>query len=673
MAREKLKGITIEIGGDCTELNKALKGVNDVVYKTNSELKEINKSLKVDPKNTEILSQKFEILQKNINASKERLEALKKAQAQMGEYSKLTDDQKNRYRELSREIVSSENAIKNMAKEMKSMNGISLDKVKGSMVEVSKVATKTIAVVGAAVSAASAAVGTVIKKGVESYAELEQNLGGVETLFKDNADIVKKNAAQAFETAGVSANTYMSTVTSFSASLLQSLGEDTKKAAEEADMALIDMADNANKFGTDMSSIQNAYQGFAKQNYTMLDNLKLGYGGTKTEMERLLKDAEKFSGVKYDISNLSDVYNAIHVIQQEMGVSGTTAIEASTTIQGSMSSMKSAFDNFLNGSGSPEQLSNSINTFMVNVSNAVVKLAPNILTGITSVAKTLIPQIGKLLSTLLPDIFNTVQETINDLLELITENVEPLSETIVTIVTNLVTFLLDNLPLILDAGLQLICGLATGLADNVDELIPAILECIWTLVGTLIDNIDLLIEAALKLTIGIAKGLILGIPTIVKKVPEILKKLASAFKDSIATVIEVGKDLVKGMWEGIKNSYEWIKNKIKGWVGNIMKFIKKLFGINSPSKVMKEQIGMNLGYGMVEGINSTVSDVQKAMKGLSSKVTASVNPVINPTANSNPLYITIENFNNTRQTDIQQLSEELEFYRKNSALAKGGN
>lgn len=673
MAKEKLKGITIEIGGDTTELNKALKGVNDIIFKTNSELKEINKSLKVDPKNTEILSQKYELLSKNIDASKERLEALKQAQKDMGDYSKLTDEQKNKYRELTREITNSETAINNMSKELKNMSVINLDKVKNTLSEIGTVAAKTIAVVGAAVSAASAAVGAVIKNGVESYAELEQNLGGVETLFKDNADVVKENAAKAFETAGISANEYMQTVTSFSASLLQSLGGDTSKAAQVADMALIDMADNANKFGTDMSSIQSAYQGFAKQNYTMLDNLKLGYGGTKSEMERLLKDAQKISGVKYNISNLSDVYNAIHVIQEKLSVTGTTAIEASATIQGSISSMKAAFDNFLNGSGSPAQLSKSISTVVSNISDAVMKLTPSILEGLSSVAKTLIPKIGALLTSLLPDIFATVQNTINDLLILIQENVEPLSNMIVTIITNLVTFLLDNLPLILDAGLQLICGLAKGLAENVDELIPAIINCILTLTETLLDNVDLVVESGLQLIIGLAKGLILAIPEIIKKAPIIIGKLAVALKSAVGAVVDVGFDLVKGLWKGISDSFEWIKNKIKGWVGNILKFIKKLFGINSPSKVMKEEIGKNLGYGMVEGIDSTVSAVEKSMKGLSSKVSASVNPVINPTANSNPLIIQIENFNNERKTDIESLSQELEFYRKNSALANGGN
>ena len=219
---------------------------------------------------------------------------------------------------------------------------------------------------------ATAVVGGAVTEG----AALEQSIGGVETLFKENASVVKANADAAFKTAGLSANEYMSQVTSFSASLLSSLGGDTAKAAEVADMAMIDMADNANKFGTDMESIQNAYQGFAKQNYTMLDNLKLGYGGTQEEMQRLLQDASKISGVKYDISNLSDVYSAIHVIQNELGVTGTTAKEAGQTFSGSFSAMKAATKNLLGNmaiggdvTGSMEQLVDSASTFLFD--NAV--------------------------------------------------------------------------------------------------------------------------------------------------------------------------------------------------------------------------------------------------------------------------------------------------------------
>lgn len=273
---KNIKGITIEIGGNTTKLESALKNVNKSVYSLNNDLKSLNKALKLDPKNTELLAQKQDVLKQNIKATTDRLNTLKEAQRQMGSYNSLTDEQKESYRALSVEISKSEHALKGMKEELKSTSKINLDGLKEGLKKVGQVATdvsKKMLQVSAAVAGALAGV---VAAGVKSYADYEQNLGGVETLFKDSADKVVENAKKAYKTAGVSANEYMAGVTSFSASLLQSLGGDTAKAADVADMAFRDMSDNANKFGTDMSSIQNAYQGFAKQNYTMLDNLKLG-------------------------------------------------------------------------------------------------------------------------------------------------------------------------------------------------------------------------------------------------------------------------------------------------------------------------------------------------------------------------------------------------------------
>lgn len=669
---KKLQGITIEIDGNTTKLNEAIKGLNTTINSANAELRALNNALKLDPKNVELLSQKQEVLKNNIAASKDKLEQLKTAQKQMGQYNSLTEQQKETYRALSIEISKSENAIKSMNKELKKVNSIDFEKIKKSLSKVGEIASNVIKTVGGVVTAVGTAIGSVVAAGVKSYADLEQNIGGVETLFKENSQKVIDNANKAYETAGVSANEYMQLVTSFSASLLQSLGGDTAKAADVADMALIDMADNANKFGTDMQSIQNAYQGFAKQNYTMLDNLKLGYGGTKSEMERLLADAQKISGVKYDIANLSDVYNAIHVIQTELDVTGTTAKESATTISGSMASMKASFDNFLNGSGSPEQLSNSITTFISNVSNVILKLAPSILSGLSTLFQNLVPQIGKLIMNMLPQLFTSAQELITSLLKLISENVQPLSDTIVGLFISLTNFIVENLPMIVDVALQIILALASGIAENIDDLIPTIVDVVLKISEILLDNIDLIIEAAFKLLLGVAKGIVKAIPKILEHIPTLISKILKAFGIDLSKFLDVGTNIVKGIWEGISKSFTWIKDKIKGWVGNVTNFIKKLFGIHSPSKVMKEQIGENLGLGIAEGIDDTVINVERAMKGLSKKVETSVNPIINPTANSNPLIIQIENFNNSRGTDIQALAQELEFYRKNSALAKGG-
>lgn len=721
MASKNIKGITIEIGGNTTKLENALKDVNKVVYNTNTELKNLEKALKLDPKNTELLAQKQELLSKNIKATTDRLNTLKEAQRQMGNYNKLTDEQKENYRALSVEITKSENALKQMNNELKKTNKLDLSKVGSALKNLGKIAGEVIKKVGQVVGAVSGAIAGVIAKGVKSYAELEQNIGGVETLFGSSAEKVIKNAQNAYKTAGVSANEYMQGVTSFSASLLQSLGGDTEKAADVADMAFRDMADNANKFGTSMDSIQNAYQGFAKQNYTMLDNLKLGYGGTKTEMERLLRDAEKLTGKKYDINNLSDVYEAIHEIQKELHVTGTTAEEAEKTISGSAASMKAAFDNFLNGSGSPEQLSESLITFITNVANVVEELAPHILKGLANLITTLLPQLGKMLIKNLPKLFKEVQKMLKSLFKMISENVKPLADMVLSIFNSLVKFILENLPMIIQTGLEIVVALANGIAESLPELIPAVIETILTIVEGLIDNLDKVVDAAIniiialadglinalpilieklpiiiiklvaklielapklmtvgpKLLISLGKGIIDAIPQLLSQIPEVISQIVDKFGEITDKMIEIGKELVKGLWEGIKSMKNWLADKIGGFAGGITNKFKKFFGIHSPSKLMEDEIGLNIskgiGEGIEDGIPAILRDVNSAMSDLNSGIQASVNPTINPTANSNPLIIQIENFNNERASDIQQLAQELEFYRKNSSIARGGN
>ena len=694
MASSKIKGITIEINGNTTKLQDALKNVDKQVYGLNSDLKALNQALKLDPKNTELLAQKQDVLGRNIAATAERLETLKEAQRQMGSYAKLTDAQKESYNQLSVEITKAEHALNSMNEEVKSMDRMDLSKLKEGLSQAGKVAAGVAATVAAAVAAAATAIGKLMKDAINSYAAYEQNVGGVETLFKENADIVIKNAKNAYRTAGVSANQYMQTVTSFSASLLQSTGKDTKKAAQIADMAFIDMADNANKFGTSMESIQNAYQGFAKQNYNMLDNLKLGYGGSRKEMERLLSDAQKLTGVKYNINNLADVYNAIHAIQESLDVTGTTAKEAESTITGSAASMKAAFDNFLNGSGGVEELSKTLSTFLKNILAAVKKLAPGLVRGIVDLFKTLVPELANMVGELLPIVIDGAKQLIQGLINFINNDSEQFINMAVDMLMNLVTFILDNLPILLQASIKMIAELARGLAKAAPDLIPAIVDCLLLMVDTIIDNLDLLIDAALELILALTEGIFKALPRLIERLPELVEKLVKALIkaapkmleaagelivqlaqgliDGIGSIFDVGWQLIEGLVDGIKQGWEWLKSTVKGIGEGIVDFFKGIFGIHSPSKIMREEIGKNLGLGIVEGINDTVSDVEKAMSNLSSGVEASVNPTINPTANSNPLYVMIDKFINDRETSVQQLAEELEFYRKMTATAKGG-
>ena len=682
MASKNIKGITIKIGGDTTELSKALKDVNGIVAKSNSELKSLNQALKLDPKNTELLSQKQEVLKNNIKATTERLNTLKEAQRQMGSYNSLTDEQKESYRALSVEISKSESALKGMNKELKQTGGINLEGLKNGLKKTGEVAADVAKKMLQVTTAVAAALSAVVVAGVKSYAEMEQNLGGVETLFGDSADKVVENAKNAWKTAGVSANEYMQGVTSFSASLLQSLGGDTAKAADVADMAFRDMSDNANKFGTDMSSIQNAYQGFAKQNYTMLDNLKLGYGGTKTEMERLLADAEKFSGVHYDINNLSDVYNAIHVVQEEMGVTGTTAQEAEKTISGSVASMKAAFDNFLNGSGSPEDLAKAVTNVLSNIGNAISKLAPNILNGIVQLINTLLPQVVKLLTDLIPQLLTAITGMIDSLLEMLRNNTDGIAETISSLIDNVVTFITENLPKIIEAALLIIQALALGIAQSIPEMIPSIIECIITIVETLLDHLDEIIEAALEIIIALAEGLIEALPKLIEKLPEIIIKIVETLTkpEMLAKIVEaalrliialagglitalpqllaavprlivglftsfvntvrntnwgeIGKNILKGICEGFLKIGSYITEKVREVKNQIVSKFKSIFGIHSPSTLMRDTIGLNItagiGEGIEEGVPKALKDVDAAMKELNAGIEASVNPTINP-------------------------------------------
>lgn len=388
---------------------------------------------------------------------------------------------------------------------------------------------------GAAITAAAAGVAALTKTSAANYAEYEQLVGGVETLFKDSASKVQQYADNAYKTAGMSANEYMATVTSFSASLLQSLGGDTEAAADKADQAITDMSDNANKMGTSIESIQNAYQGFAKQNYTMLDNLKLGYGGTKEEMERLLADAEKLSGVKYDISSYADIVDAIHVVQTEMGITGTTAKEAASTISGSLSSMKSAWQNLTVG--------------IADENADVEKLIGNFVNSIVTVGQNLLPRIEQ--------IFKGVGTLIEKLASVIGEALPQLITTV--------------LPSLLSAGMSLVMGLIEGIVNNFDALLDAAFQAIDMLLDGIIGNLPKIIEMGIEILTKLAVGLIQAIPDLVMKIPEIIAAVVKGFVNYFPQILQVGRDLISSLWDGIKQMWK----NVVSWAGDA---IGNLFG-----------------------------------------------------------------------------------------------
>ena len=670
-------------------------------------------------------------------------------------------------------------------------------------------AVKSIAKIGTAAMAAGAtATAALVKSSVDAYASYEQLRGGIETLFgaggqsakeyaksvgkstdeakKDyqqlmNAqNIALKNADKAYKTAGMSANDYMETVTSFAASLKQSTKNETE-AAKSANQIVIDMSDNANKMGTDMTMIQNAYNGFAKQNYTMLDNLKLGYGGTKTEMQRLLKDAEKLSGKKYELGNFKDMAEAIHVVQTEMGITGTTAKEASTTIEGSVNSAKAAWTNLVSGmSQDNANMDKLINEFIESVGVAagnilprietalggvgsliekllpvivdaipdlIENLLPKLLSSGTNIVLTLvqgiaaaIPSLLKVLNQLLaivlekiPEFFNNISELfsgegaanimdmlltlfnsiatgmisnlpiilnslinmlaqiliflvtqipsivsavvsvipaiVNGLLQaiptliqaippiidalvngllacipniidtgvkLITALVDNLSEIINTIVavipeiiTNLVNAIQDHLPDIIDAGVELIGALFNNLPEIINTIVRAIPKIIAGIIGALINAIPKIIATGFKLLISIIKNLPQIIAKIITAIPAIIKALIDGFGDYLSDMADIGLNLIKGLWNGIKNAGAWLRDKISGFFGGVVDSIKDFFGIASPSKLMRDQVGKFIAQGIWVGFNKEDPmdqinrDIRYGMKKLDTTMTLS--------------------------------------------------
>ena len=388
------------------------------------------------------------------------------------------------------------------------------------------------------------------KSALDSVGQLEQNVGGVETLFGDAADAVIASADRAYQTAGMSANDYMSTVTSFSASLLQSLGGNTEEAAKVADMAIIDMADNANKMGTSMDMIQNAYQGFAKQNYTMLDNLKLGYGGTKTEMERLLADAEKLTGVKYDINNLNDVYQAIHAVQEEMGITGTTAKEAASTLEGSMASAKAAWDNFMNGSGDADQLADAFATAADNIVKNLAEIIPRFAETLPALGGAIIAQIPGLVAAIVPAVLSAGQSVLKQLQDAVLDfDFAGTADKVVQMITGFIEG--DGLGSLLDALVTIFTGIVNGISSMLPSLLPTLIELISYVVTSLLDQLPAILDCALELILGLAQGILAALPVLIEALPEVISSIVEFLTSAVPQIIDAGIELLMALVDAL--------------------------------------------------------------------------------------------------------------------------
>jgi phage-related protein len=666
-------GGAVKLTGE-SEYRKALRDITSNLREVSSELKLTNTQFASGDKTVKETKTAYTNMNNTVQQQKEKINtlrtALAEAEKQYGSNNEKVKNFKTQLNNAENQLIQMENATNKSNKELKNMKSGFDDAGQGALKfgdllkanVLGDFITSGLKTVAGAVKQLGSVFLTVGKEALDSYADYEQLVGGVETLFKDSSGIVENYANNAYKTAGLSANDYMETVTSFSASLLQSLDGDTAKVAEVSNMAVTDMADNANKMGTDMSSIQNAYQGFAKQNYTMLDNLKLGYGGTKSEMERLLSDAQKISGVKYDISNLNDVYQAIHVVQGELGITGTTAKEASTTIQGSVSAMKSAWQNMLTGIADDNaDFDGLINNLVDSIVTAGKNILPRVETIIDGVIE-LVMSTTEIIIDDLPQIIETGRGMISGLLQGIQEMLPELASSAFLIIQELVTSLLESLPQLLQMGIDLLTELINGISQTLPQLIPVMVEAVAGIAETLIDNIDTIVDAGINLIIGLADGLIAALPKLIERAPVIIDKLVTKLTDpdmigriiqaagrliselaigliqaipkllanipqiinsiakgllnGIADLRDVGKNLLKGLWEGMSGIKDWLWDKVKGMLNGLTDKIKGFFGIHSPSTLFKNEIGENLALGLGEGFTDTMKNVSNDMQNL---------------------------------------------------------
>jgi phage-related protein len=469
----------------------------------------------------------------------------------------------------------------------------------------------------------AAGIGKIIKDSISEGAALEQSIGGIETLFKDSADTMKTYAAEAYKTAGMSANEYMETATGFAASLLQGLGGDTAQAAEISNMAITDMSDNANKMGTDMQSIQNAYQGFAKQNYTMLDNLKLGYGGTKTEMERLLSDAQKISGVEYNIDNLSDVYEAIHVIQEDLDITGTTAKEAATTLSGSMASMKSAFTNVLGNLALGEDIRPALDGLFDSVTT--------FLTG------NLIPMVGNVLKGI-PTVLEKTMSAALSMIRMAGKNTDEIIQTGADIVTDLVSGIIGMLPYLAEAALELVFALGNSLlnadwvaiADNLISMIRNDLELAGAEIlgtdGSIMDAIFQsitaqlpgMLEKGIEIITNLANGILKNLPTAIESIGQILIKLVQFIGQNMPTIIQAGGTFIQNLAAGFLNNIPTIVTSI----GKVIVELLATIGKYLPSILQTgvEIIG-KVAAGMIAAIPQLVGKIPTIISNIKAEFT----------------------------------------------------
>lgn len=559
------------------------------------------------------------------------------------------------------------------------------------------VASGGLKVIAGSVAGVAAAFGAVSKMSLDSVASLEQNIGGVETLFKDSAQTVIDNANNAYKTAGVSANKYMETVTSFSASLLQGLGNNTAEAAKIADMAMVDMSDNANKFGSNMTDIQNAYQGFAKQNYTMLDNLKLGYGGTQAEMIRLINDSGILNEKIENLDNVSfdQIIQAIHKIQENMGIAGTTSAEALTTIEGSVQSAKAAFDNFLNGSSSPQELADAVKAAAENITNNLMQIVPrlakelpevgnllmdslsqslnsgklgemmqiggqvisNITTGIIQALPGIVTASAQIISSFAQNISTSIPQLLSSGIQIIQAIVSGMMQILPSVgllATQLITTLYEQLttqgPGLLQQGYELLSNLIDGFVQAIPEALPKVLDFVQGIGEKLAEAAPVMIQKGFELLQKLVEGIVSAIPILIERVPEIISTFANIINDNFPTILMKGAELLGqlalGLIQAIPTLIANIPQIIAAIVDTLMAFQWLNLGktiITALGNGIKSMVGFvaECGKSILNGIKSSVQNLptllrdigRTAMTGFSNVIQTSIVAVKNAASN----------------------------------------
>lgn len=721
-------GGTVKLTGE-SEYQRALKNITQSLKEQASEMKVLatqydknDKSSQAMASKSEALNQKLQIQSdklsilkarynevnaiygKNSQAQKELTDQLTKEKAKLDEigstlgktskeyldqqkvvsqlenkqdsYNKAVSEAKIQMNQAQAEVNKTTKEIDNLGKELDDTEKSTKNAGDGFTVFKSILANLGTQAINSAINGLKSlgvALINVGKQAISSYADYEQLVGGVETLFKKSAPVVEKYANEAYKTAGISANQYMEQVTSFSASLIQSLGGDTQKAAEYGNRAIIDMSDNANKMGTSMEMIQNAYQGFAKQNYTMLDNLKLGYGGTKTEMQRLIKDASKMTdvqkelGITVDGSSMSfgNIVNAISVMQKSMGIAGTTSKEASQTISGSVNAMKSSWQNLLTGMADDnanfEQLINNFVDSILTVGDNILPRIKTVITGISQMISgllkelvpklvqeippllqqtlpvlleavstslqaildvlpmvidtisALIPQVISTLLSMLPQLVDVGIKGILSLISGINSAIPELISMLPTIIKSLVDTLLNNLGSVIKCGADLLLALISGLSEAIPQLIDMLPSIIETIVTVLLDNLPLIIDCSIQIMVALINGLISSLPKLVSMTPRIITTIVSTLLKNLGKIIESGGQIIASLITGIGSMLGNLGTQAGKIATTIIDKIKNL-----PKEMVNW--GKDMIQGLINGIKSMIGKVGDAAKGVANKI-----------------------------------------------------